>query len=33
MRSEFEDLGHLSIEAGMLNRPISYEQYVDESFI
>jgi NitT/TauT family transport system substrate-binding protein len=32
IRSEFEELMQLSIEAGTLQRPIPYESYVDESF-
>jgi len=32
IRSEFEELMQLSIEAGTIERPIPYEQYVDESF-
>ena len=32
IRSEFEDLMRLSVEAGTLQRPVAYEQYVDESF-
>jgi NitT/TauT family transport system substrate-binding protein len=33
IRSEFEELVQLSIEAGTINRPIPYEKYVDESFM
>jgi NitT/TauT family transport system substrate-binding protein len=33
IRSDFEELVQLSIEAGTINRPIPYEKYVDESFI
>jgi NitT/TauT family transport system substrate-binding protein len=33
IRDEFEDLMHLSIEAGTLKHPIPYEQYVDSSFV
>lgn len=33
IRSEFDDLMKLSIEAGTLKRPVAYEQYVDESFV
>ncbi|MES2152178.1 MAG: ABC transporter substrate-binding protein [Pseudomonadota bacterium] len=33
IRAEFEDLMHLSLEAGTLKRPVAYEQYVDESFV
>jgi len=32
IRSEFEELMQLSIEAGTLKRPVAYETYVDESF-
>jgi NitT/TauT family transport system substrate-binding protein len=32
IRSEFEELMHLSIEAGTIEHPIAYEKYVDESF-
>ncbi len=32
IRSEFEELMQLSIEAGTLKRPIPYENYMDESF-
>ena len=32
IRSEFEDLMHLSMEAGTIKHPIPYEKYVDESF-
>jgi NitT/TauT family transport system substrate-binding protein len=32
VRSEFDDLMQLSIEAGTIKRSISYETYVDESF-
>jgi len=32
IRSEFEELMQLSIEAGTISHPIPYEQYVDESF-
>ena len=32
LRSEFEELMQLSIEAGTSKRPIAYEKYVDESF-
>ena len=32
IRSEFEELMHLSIEAGTIEHPISYETYLDESF-
>jgi len=33
IRSEFDELMKLSIEAGTLKRPVAYEQYVDESFV
>ena len=32
IRSEFEELMQLSIEAGTLSRPVPYESYMDESF-
>jgi NitT/TauT family transport system substrate-binding protein len=32
IRSEFEELMELSLEAGTIERPIPYENYVDESF-
>jgi len=32
IRSEFEELMQLSIEAGTIKHPIPYERYVDESF-
>jgi NitT/TauT family transport system substrate-binding protein len=32
IRSEFEDLMQLSVEAGTLKQPVAYERYVDESF-
>ena len=32
IRSEFEELMQLSIEAGTIKRPIPYENYMDESF-
>ena len=32
IRSEFEELMQLSIEAGTIKHPISYETYMDESF-
>ena len=32
IRSEFEDLMQLSIDAGTIKHPIAYETYVDESF-
>lgn len=32
IRSEFEELMQLSIEAGTLKAPVAYEKYVDESF-
>jgi NitT/TauT family transport system substrate-binding protein len=33
IRSEFEELMQLSIEAGTIKRPIPYERYMDESFV
>jgi NitT/TauT family transport system substrate-binding protein len=33
LRAEFDDLMKLSLEAGTLKRPVSYERYVDESFV
>jgi len=33
IRSEFDDLMQLSIEAGTIRHPIAYETYVDESFV
>jgi NitT/TauT family transport system substrate-binding protein len=33
IRSEFDELMKLSIEAGTLKRPVAFEQYVDESFV
>ena len=32
IRSEFEDLMRLSVEAGTLKHPVPYEKYMDESF-
>jgi NitT/TauT family transport system substrate-binding protein len=32
IRSEFEELMQLSMEAGTIQRPIPYESYMDESF-
>jgi NitT/TauT family transport system substrate-binding protein len=32
IRSEFDELMHLSMEAGTLKAPVPYEKYVDESF-
>ena len=32
IRSEFEELMQLSIEAGTIQRPVPYESYLDESF-
>jgi NitT/TauT family transport system substrate-binding protein len=32
IRSEFEELMQLSLEAGTIKRPIPYEKYMDESF-
>ena len=33
IRSEFEELVQLSLEAGIISRPIPYEKYVDERFM
>ena len=33
IRTEFDDLMQLSIEAGTIKHPIAYETYVDESFV
>jgi NitT/TauT family transport system substrate-binding protein len=33
IRSEFDELMKLSMEAGTLKRPVAFEQYVDESFV
>jgi NitT/TauT family transport system substrate-binding protein len=33
IRSEFDELMQLSIEAGTLKRPVAFETYVDESFV
>jgi NitT/TauT family transport system substrate-binding protein len=33
IRSEFEELMQLSIEAGTLKKPVAYEKYMDESFV
>jgi NitT/TauT family transport system substrate-binding protein len=33
IRSEFEELMQLSIEAGTLKAPVPYEKYMDESFV
>jgi NitT/TauT family transport system substrate-binding protein len=32
IRSEFEDLMHMSMAAGTIKHPIAYEKYVDEQF-
>ena len=32
IRSEFEELMQLSLEAGTIKHPIAYEKYIDESF-
>jgi NitT/TauT family transport system substrate-binding protein len=32
IRSEFDDLMNLSIEAGTLKHPVPYEKYVDDRF-
>ncbi|HEX2675592.1 MAG TPA: ABC transporter substrate-binding protein, partial [Polyangiales bacterium] len=31
--AEFDDLMHLSVEAGTLKQPVPYAQYVDDSFV
>ena len=33
IRTEFEDLMQLSMEAGTLKRPVAYENYINESFV
>lgn len=33
IRSEFEELMQLSVQAGTLKQPIAYEKYMDESFV
>jgi len=33
IRQEFDELVQLSLEAGILSRPVSYEKFVDESFV
>ena len=33
IRAEFEELMQLSLEAGILSRPVSYDKFVDESFV
>jgi NitT/TauT family transport system substrate-binding protein len=33
IRSEFDELMQLSIEAGTLKHPVAYEKYVDDSFV
>ena len=33
IRTEFDELMQLSIEAGTIKHPIAYETYVDESFV
>jgi len=33
IKEEFDDLMKLSVEAGTLEAPVAYEQYVDESFV
>jgi NitT/TauT family transport system substrate-binding protein len=33
IREEFEDLMQLSIQAGTIKHPISYETYIDDSFV
>jgi len=32
IRSEFDELMQLSLDAGTINHPIPYEKYVDERF-
>ena len=32
IRSEFEELMGLSLQAGTLKRPVGYEKYVDDRF-
>jgi NitT/TauT family transport system substrate-binding protein len=32
IRPEFEELMHLSMEAGTIKHPVAYETYMDESF-
>ncbi len=32
IRSEFEELMQLSVQAGTIKQPIAYEKYMDESF-
>jgi NitT/TauT family transport system substrate-binding protein len=33
IRSEFDEMMQLSLEAGIITRPVPYEKYVDESFV
>jgi NitT/TauT family transport system substrate-binding protein len=33
IRSEFDELMQLSLEAGTIKKPIPFETYVDESFV
>ena len=33
IRQEFEELMQISLEAGILSRPVAYEKFVDESFV
>jgi NitT/TauT family transport system substrate-binding protein len=33
IRSEFEEMMQLALEAGIISRPVAYEKYVDESFV
>ena len=33
VRSEFDEIMQLALEAGMISRPIAFEKYVDESFV
>jgi NitT/TauT family transport system substrate-binding protein len=33
LRTEFDELMQLSLQARTIKRPIAYERYVDESFV
>jgi len=33
IRQEFNELVQLSLDAGILSRPVPYEKFVDESFV
>jgi NitT/TauT family transport system substrate-binding protein len=33
IRTEFDELMQLSVEAGTLKNPVPFDQYVDESFV